>query len=217
MEFLSALCPQEQALPKIGGLYDCARALGDVVEIVAYPNLNTRPEFARLINQNQNITLNDLVALDIEESRKSIPNPDDASRLSIESQTETTVNVVDPITNQTMQTLPARVVAYGLPATFGDEVVGKYNLLVLADNGRTGYRIHGITEESIELDDVMPAFVRQAFDSFELLATNSSGVQQLTTAEGQQRSQQNNAATTAPSFSNSTAPTTPSTPFTPVL
>jgi hypothetical protein len=33
----------------------------------------------------------------------------------------------------------------------------------------------------------------------------------------QQQSQQNNPTTTAPSFSNSTAPTTPSTPFTPVL
>jgi len=53
----------------------------------------------------------------------------------------------------------------------------------------------------------MPTPVRQAFDSFEVLATNSSGVQQPSTA-GVMQSQQNNATATAtttnPFSSNST-------------
>jgi hypothetical protein len=171
-DFLGAICPQEVALPRIGGLYDCATSGGahNAVQIIEYPNLRSRAEFARLINQNQNITIDDLVAFDFEHRRMNIPNPEDASRLSIEAQTDTTVNLIDTTTNQTVQTLPAREVAYGIHATFGDEVFVRYSLLVLADNGNSGYNIRGITEDIIELDEGMPTFVRQAFDSFELLA-----------------------------------------------
>jgi hypothetical protein len=204
-EFLGAICPQEQALPKIGGLFDCVGGAAEGVEIIGYPDLSTRPEFAQVINQNQNITLNDLIAFDMEKERNNLPNPEDASRMSIEDQTETMVNVVDPNTNQTVQTLPAREVAYGLPAAFGDEINVRYVLLTLADNGNTGYRVAGILQEPIQLDEGMPPVVRQAFDSFELLATNSSRIQQsTTTADAQQQSQQNNATDiTNPLSSNS--------------
>jgi plastocyanin len=184
-EFLGLICAQDDALPKIGGLYECPTSAVDGVSIVAYPNLHTRPEFARVINQNQTITLPDIVALDIEELKSRITNPDIASRISIESQTETTVNVVDPSTGQAVQALPATEVVYGVPAIFGDTIFVKYALLVLADNGTTGYILESSSEENIELDDEMPTPVRQAFDSFELLtpssrpnATNSSSPQE---------------------------------------
>lgn len=45
----------------------------------------------------------------------------------------------------------------------------------------------------------MPTFIRQAFDSFELLAANSSQIQQPVT-EAQQQSQQNNATDTGSPF-----------------
>ena len=206
-EFLGAVCPQEQALPMIGGLFDCRSAASEGIEILAYPNLSTRPEFARIINQNQNITLNDLIALDIEEERKRLQNAEAGSRISIAGQTETVVNVVDAFSNQTVQALPAREVVYGLPAAFGDEINVKYVLLILADNGNIGYRVAGILQENIQLDDGMPTFVRQAFNSFELLAANSSQLQQPMTAGAQQQSQQNNTTTTSPFSSNSTIST----------
>jgi hypothetical protein len=214
-DFLGAICPQEDALPKIGGLHDCISSPADSIIIIAYPNLHTRAEFAPVINQGKNITIDDIIAYDIEQRKKMLPNPDEASSMSIEGQTDRTVNVVDPNTNQIVQTVPAREVIYGLPATFGDSVVATHSLIVLADNGNTGYSVRSYPVENIGLDAGMPAFARQAFDSFELLS-NSSGIQQQTVGEAQQP-QQNNATTTTPSFLDNTTPTAPSTPFTPVL
>ncbi len=180
-DFLGAICPQEQALPKIGGLYDCTSTDGDGVSIIEYPNLRTRPEFARVINQNLNITLNDIVAFDFEQRRKAVPEV----QMSLEGQADTSVNVVDPTTNQTVQTLPAKEVVYGIH--FGDEIYGYYSLIVLADNGNSAYVVRERSEGVNEIDEGMPTFARQAFDSLEVLASNSSQVQQQVT-EAQQQS-----------------------------
>lgn len=198
LAFLGAICPQEDALPKIGGLYDCSNPDIDAVSINKYPNLHTRPEFAGLINQNLNITLNDIIAFDFEQRRKIVTD----LQFSLEGQADTTVNVVDPTANQTVQTLPAKEVVYGLHPRFGDEIYAYYSLMVLADNGNSAYVVRSHSEGLNEIDEGMPTFVRQAFDSFELLA-NSSQIQQPITA-AQQQSQQNNATDlTNPLSSNS--------------
>jgi plastocyanin len=121
--------------------------------------------------------------------RNVLTNQEVASRISIEGQTDTTVNVVDPTTNQTVQTLPAREVVYGIPALFGDTIFVTYSLIVLADNGTGGYSIRGATDGNIELDDEMPTFVRQAFDSFELL-TSSPRPNVTSSLSSQEQSQQ---------------------------
>jgi hypothetical protein len=214
-DYLGRTCPENQSLPRVGGLRECAaeRGTDDVeIEIITFPNLTTR--YASVLAPNQHVTLDDLVAIDIEHAKGKLTPAELASTVRIESQTDVAINLTDAMTNQTLQTLPGREVKHTYTA-YGDEYAD-YSLLVLADNGDIGYAVHPFFGQPIKADEEMPAFARQAFDTFEVLA-DSSGVQQLTTAEGQQRSQQNNAATTAPSFSNSTAPTTPSTPFTPVL
>jgi hypothetical protein len=75
------------------------------------------------------------------------------SSISIEAQTDTTVNLVDPTTNQIVQTLPAREIAYGLPSTFGTTTWVTYSMIVLADNGNTGYSLWSYAEvvESVRL------------------------------------------------------------------
>jgi hypothetical protein len=187
-DVLGLICSQENALPKIGGLYDCTSSV-EGVGIYAYPNLHTRPEFAPIINQNQNITMNDIIAFDVEELRNRLTNSGYDSRISIEGQTETTVNFVNATTNQIVQTLPAVEVVYGFPATFGNEIYVKYDLLVLADNGNTSYSVESYSDEIIELDDEMPTPVRQAFDSFELL-TPSSKPNVTSSSSPQEQSQQ---------------------------
>lgn len=174
------ISPQEDAFPKIGGLYDCSTPDINAVSINKYPNLHTRPEFARVINQNLNITLNDIVAFDFEQRRKDVPE----AQMSLEGQADTTVNVVDPTTNQTVQTLPAKEVVYGIH--YGDEIYGYYSLLVLADNGNSAYVLRERSEGVNEIGEGLPTFARLAFDSFELLATNSSQIQQPMTAGTQQ-------------------------------
>src|SRR5215217_6457148 len=216
-ELLAQLCTQEQALPRVGGSYDCTSQPGtdDVdVEIIRFVNLTTRPEFASSLAQNRNITIDDIVALDVQQ-RRDLLGPEAAQRLQIESQLDTTVNVIDPMTNQILQSAPAKEVEYSVIAPGGTSFA-LYSLVALTDNGNTGYAIHPFSRTPPDSAEEMPTFVRQAFDSFELLA-NSSEIQQPMTEA--QQSQQNNAtaATTTPHFSsnnsttstNSNAATTP--------
>lgn len=168
--YVGVICAQDQALPKIGGLYECTGQSGtdDVgITLIKFVNLHTRPEFANILSQNQNITIDDILALDIEH-RKSLVSPEAAARLQIESQTDTTVNVIDPVTNQTVRTVPAKI-KYSITAPQGT-VFALYSLVVLTDNGNTGYSVEPYSGNPIESAEEMPAYFRQVFDSFELLA-----------------------------------------------
>lgn len=168
-DLLAIICPQNQALPEIGGVYDCIRAPGtdDVgVSFFKSVNLHTRPEFAPLASQNQSITINDIVALDIEFQRERF-GPEVATRLQIENQVDRTVNVLDAATNQTVQTVPAKEVKYRITAPEGT-IFALYSLVVLTDNGNTAYAVHPETPP-IQSDEETPSFVRKAFDSFELI------------------------------------------------
>jgi hypothetical protein len=59
--------------------------------------------------------------------------------------------------------------------------------LPLADNGNSGYAVHP-AKKLVGTDEVMPIFVRQAFESFELLVMPPETEQQ-----SNQPPQQNNA------------------------
>jgi hypothetical protein len=64
MEFAAMLCKENEALPGIGGTYNCFDAKTSVTAGVnILPDLQTRPEFKILLEENKTITTSDLVAL----------------------------------------------------------------------------------------------------------------------------------------------------------
>jgi hypothetical protein len=107
-------------------------------------------------------------------------SPEAAARLQIESQTDTTVNVIDPVTNQTVHTVPAKEIKYSITAPQGT-VFALYSLVVLTENGNTGYSVEPYSGNPIESAEEMPAYFRQVFDSFELLAPPSTPITAATT------------------------------------
>lgn len=67
-ELLAVLCPQDQALPAIGGAYRCpieSNLLTTSVYLFRYSNLQDRRDFAPIIAQNKTITISDLFAFHI--------------------------------------------------------------------------------------------------------------------------------------------------------
>jgi|SRR5215212_134713 len=214
---LAELCPQEGAIPQIGGGLSCTPSEETPrVLVIRFVNLTSRPEFATLVSQDQNITLSDFTAFWIQGSTEGDTT---IEGYDVKENEERTVGVFDRATNTTLEgvTVPARwiSIAVGVESQGFRAITTTYSgLLLLGLDGNTGYSIIpiGLYDE----DGDLPEGSDEVIDSFEVLA-NPSGIQQPMTAEAQQQLQQNNAATTAPSFLNNTTPTAPSTPFTPVL
>ena len=200
---LAELCPQEGAIPQIGGGLSCTPSEETPrVLVTRFANLTSRPEFATLVSQGQSITLSDFTAFWIQwntEGDTAIDGYD------VEENEERTVSVFDTATNTTLEgvTVPARWIslAVGVESQGFRAITQTYSgLLLLGLDGNTGYSIIpiGLYDE----DGDLPEETDEAIDSFEVLA-NPSGIQQPTTTEAQQQSQQNSAAaatTTNPIF-----------------
>jgi hypothetical protein len=205
---LAELCPQEGAIPQIGGELSCTPSEETPrVLVVRYANLTSRPEFAILVSQGQNITLSDFTAFWIQGSTEGNPT---IEGYDVEENEERTVGVFDRATNTTLEgvTVPARWIslAVGVESQGFRATTTTYSgLLLLGLDGNTGYSIIpiGLFDE----DGDLPEGTDEAIDSFELLATNSSGVQQPTTAGVMQSQQDNTTTTTSPFSSNSTIST----------
>ena len=176
VELLAFMCPQDQALPVIGGLYECTLESADDVDVEAFRfvDLQTRPELAALASQNRSVTTSDLVALYIEYLRETQPQ-EALEGLQIVNDTDTTVNVIDPQTNQTVGTAPAKYIelSHALPFSTGT-FLREFALVVLGNDGNTGYVIHPVFWSGVELDAETPPFVEQVLGSFELLSSQST-------------------------------------------
>jgi hypothetical protein len=183
VEILANMCPQNQALPVIGGLYECTlESENDVgFQVFRFVDLQTRPELAALASQNRSITTSDLAALYIQFVRES-ESAEATQGLQIANDTDTTVNVIDPQTNQTVGTVPAKYVelTHANPFATGS-FVREFALLVLGnDGGNTAYVVRPMFLEGLESDTETPPFVSQVLDSFELLSSTTTTTQAST-------------------------------------
>ena len=174
-KYLGALCPQNQALPGTGGYRTCQfqspTETDEGIVFYSFPNLQTRPEFEPIVRENKPITMTDLIGFYFDLNRElNVLFP---PYIEIVSNTDIAVNVFDPQTNQTIGRVPAKYVEF--TETYPDNPDASYNGFVLLalnnDNATTtGYAVRPILQAGQEDSREVPSFVRQVFDSFELIA-----------------------------------------------
>jgi plastocyanin len=190
--FLAIICPQEEALPGIGGLNSCEQA-GRSVTIWRYLDLGSRPEFAVITNP-ANISINDLSAFIIRNLQE-----DDFSNIRITNTTDLTINMTsaeDP--NTTVRTVPAEFVEMTYQGRFAFEDTRNYNILALVaeapETGQeqtlTGIRMSYEDPAATTLSGNPPASVQQIFDSFVLLEPSSSSPSSQTLSSPPQQEEQ---------------------------
>jgi plastocyanin len=210
VEYLAFICPENQALPEIGGAHTCtATSPGDVtIAAFRFVDLSSRPELAVLARENRSVITSDLLALYIEHLRKT-ESPELLQGLRIVEDTDVTVNMIDSQTNQTIAKAPAKNVELSHAQPFGTGNFSEYALFVLHND--TGYVVRPIFFPGIESDADEPSFVTQVLevlDSFQLVISPMNTTAASTTVS----KPQNNATTTNAPFSpNSTTSADPNT------
>jgi hypothetical protein len=174
VEILAYMCPQDQALHVIGGLYSCPIQSPTAVGIVfsRFVDLQTIPEIAALARENRSISTSDLLAVYLDYQRKI--NPQVFESFEMVNDTDIALNVVDPETNQTTGTVPGKYVEWlhGGPSG-SSEGVREFALLALSVDGDSAYFVDPIIVEGLESDVEVPTFVGQVLGSFELLTPSS--------------------------------------------
>ena len=185
------MCPQEQALPSAGGSHSCqlqsSSGTGVGVVFYSFANLHTRPEFAALTSENKSITTSDLLGLyfDLNRELREVGVVVFSPQIEIVTNTDIAINVFDSQTNQTIGTVPAKYVefieAYPDGSSYRNSV-----LLALSNDTNTGYFVRPSVQEgsqsSTEAPPEAPPFVRQVFDSFELVTPTTTSITRTTPA-----------------------------------
>src|SRR5215213_6670629 len=168
---LVELCPKILATPQIGGTYLCPDAQEglDSVSVWRFADLKSRPEFAGLVQRNQSITTTDLVAFYFLflEQKANFTN------IRLLQNIDTTVNVIDPQTNETIVTAPAKYIETTYLDSNGIPNEGDIALLVLSNDGNTGYVLLPIASQLTAAGELSPEH-KLVFDSFQLVAANST-------------------------------------------
>ena len=168
---LVELCPKILATPQIGGTYLCPDAQEglDSVSVWRFADLKSRPEFAGLVQRNQSITTTDLVAFYFLflEQKANFTN------IRLLQNIDTTVNVIDPQTNETIVTAPAKYIETTYLDSNGIPNEGDIALLVLSNDGNTGYVLLPLASQLTAAGELSPEH-KLVFDSFQLVAANST-------------------------------------------
>ena len=193
---LAQLCPQEQqqsSLPSVGGssryIGNCQQAQEEVIHIIRYPNLGTRigissDDIFTIINRDT--IPNAILAYHIQKLQE-VGYRD----IQIVNSADTTMNV-DISTGQnnsrTATAVPAKLVEMTYSTALNETKSGYFILTATAATPRnlgtmTGYSIFyegnstattAETRPSFSLAPILlPASVRQVFDSFELIAAST--------------------------------------------
>src|SRR5215210_4597144 len=115
---LAQLCPQEQqqqqraALPNAGSnssqtFNNCDQSENDIIHIVRYPDLDNRLQVGNngTTANNNNMTIDNILLYHMQKLEEV-----GYRGIEIVNSTDTTLNVTDPQTNQTIQTVPAKFV-----------------------------------------------------------------------------------------------------------
>src|SRR5215208_2963516 len=176
---LVELCPKILATPQIGGTYLCPDAQEglDSVSVWRFADLKSRPEFAGLVQRNQSITTTDLVAFYFLflEQKANFTN------IRLLQNIDTTVNVIDPQTNETIATGPAKYIETTYLESNGIPNEGDIALLVLSDDGNTGYILLPLASLLTTAGELPPEH-QLVFDSFQLVAANNTATNSTTSS-----------------------------------
>jgi PKD repeat protein len=217
---LAQLCPQDQqedklTLPSVGGnTLSCEGSENDIIHIVRYPDLDNRLQVGNNDNtttssnnnNNNNIVTNDNnILLYHMQKLEQVGYRD----IEIINSTDRLINLMDPQTNQTIQTVPAKFVEMTYSTASAPNEIREGYFILTATNatlpnlGMTkGYSIFyegasaaadaqeqtrttgSATRASVSLAvptiPPVPAAVQQIFDSFELIAAPKVAQDMLT-------------------------------------
>jgi hypothetical protein len=202
-QFLLHVCPEELSLPAIGGQHICENPPGmvfapregagtigtaDAIHVMRFDNLRDYPEFERVVRQNQNISVDDLIPFNIIFLTQATFVWD--VELDVVNTTDTTVNYYAEGA-QVPRALPAKLADFVYTIRWDDGISGGgsmeyrgFFLHVLSPDGNSGY-ILGYEQPSSEVIEsaggggeagvvqqqqqwISPA-VAQVFNSFELV------------------------------------------------
>src|SRR5829696_543656 len=222
---LAQLCPQEQqqqqraALPNAGSnssqtFNNCDQSENDIIHIVRYPDLDNRLQVGNngTTANNNNMTIDNILLYHMQKLEEV-----GYRGIDIVNSTDTTLNVADPQTNQTITTVPAKFVEMTYSTVSAPNETREGYFILTATNatapnpGMTkGYSIFyegtstaagaataatiqkTTTTASVSLAPIIPpaaAAVQQIFDSFELIAAQEV-VQDMLAAQTEQAQQQ---------------------------
>ena len=188
---LAQLCPQEQQQifsNVCGSIFNSssARFEEDIIHIIRYPDLDAKLQFALGVSAN-NITTDNILSYHVQKLQEV-----GYRNIEIVNSTETTVNVTNAQTNQTIAIVPAKAVEMTYVTNFAPNENRAGYFILTATNATApipemtkGYTIfyegnstatnatsviQTTTTASGYLSPPLPAPVRQVFDSFELIA-----------------------------------------------
>jgi hypothetical protein len=156
-EFIATLCLENEALPAVGGEYNCeAAARTDEISIERWPDLQSRPEFENITSSNYTITTNDLLALRIQWLTNN------ASVFGIKIENSTDVDEFRKLVDMTYTRQDRENIF------FTEDVDRKASqMYVLSQDRNTGYVIYNILNNT-QAQQHSPA-VQEVFNSFELV------------------------------------------------
>jgi PKD repeat protein len=192
---LAQLCPQEEqqqqqaALSNFSGSNDtasCQGSEGDIIHIVRYPDLDTRLQATNNVTttNNNNMTIDNILLYHMQKLQEV-----GYSGIEIVNSTDTTLNITNAQTDQTIAIVPAKNVEITYSTNFAsNQTRTGYFILTATDATppslgiRKGYSIfyEGNSDNTTTAETTrpsgslapisLPAPVRQVFDSFELVA-----------------------------------------------
>jgi hypothetical protein len=174
---LAYVCPQEETQLAVGGTFECKLAPPPPslapMSISRFKDLDKRPELASIQqNQTNDITISDFYAFYMRFLEWGIPPREEPHNLQVVNETDMTVNVINAQTNQTVATVPGKIVEVVFPVEGGEGEGPSTTLssvVLLTLNGTTGYAIFYGNPLFAAESDQPPRPVQQILDSFELL------------------------------------------------
>lgn len=131
---LAIICPQQEAVPGIGGMYNCEQSESSVK--ILHDRLSHRPEF-EVIEDPANITPDDFLAFMAEEMQGR-----NYTNIQIINSTDLTINITraeDP--NRTIRTAPAKLVEMTYQPSLGLGDMRRFSILAtIPENPQPGLR-----------------------------------------------------------------------------
>lgn len=173
--FLSfaVICPQQEALLSIGGLYDCEQSDNPVK--IRYDRLGHRPEF-EVIEDPLDITPDDFLAFMTGKMQER-----GFTNITVVNATDISINVTSPEDpNTTIRTVPAKQVEITYQPSIGLPEVSSYSILAtIPETPQPGLRQtlsgYSVTYEAptgtIPMKGSPPESVQQIFRSLEFIRT----------------------------------------------
>jgi PKD repeat protein len=185
---LAQLCPQEEqqqgsSLSNVSGdTTSCQGSKGHIIHIVRYPDLNTRIQATNNVTTtNNNMTTDSILSYHLQKLQEV-----GYSAIEVVDSTDTTLNITNAQTNETIATVPAKNVEMTYSTNFAPNETRTGSFILTATDatppnlGTTkGYSVFyegnsTAAETTIPSGSLaptpLPAHVRQVFDSFELIA-----------------------------------------------